>query len=119
MAFWLVRAGSHGEQEIGALEHNIVTIGWNEMPDISQINDKEQLKDVYLKLYPNSKKMRAVRVVSQIWDFSKKIEKGDLTALPVKSQSAIVLGKVEGDYQFKEVTPIIKHIRPVNWSNCS
>jgi restriction system protein len=25
------------------------------------------------------------------------------------------LGKVEGDYQFKEVTPNIKHIRPVKW----
>ena len=113
MALWLVRAGSHGEQEQGAMEHSVETIGWNEMPDISKINNKEQLKDVYLKLNPNTKKMRVVRVVGQIWDFAKEIEKGDLIALPLKSQSAIVLGKVQGDYEFNELTPNIKHIRRV------
>ncbi|HZA69237.1 MAG TPA: hypothetical protein VE548_06000 [Nitrososphaeraceae archaeon] len=38
MALWLVRAGSHGEQEQGALEHKVATIGWNEIPDVSKIN---------------------------------------------------------------------------------
>jgi restriction system protein len=115
MPLWLVRAGSHGEQEQGAIEHNVATIGWNEMPDISKINNKEELKDVYLKLNPNTKKMRGVRILGQIWDFAKEIEKGDLIALPLKSQSAIVLGKVQGDYEFKELTPNIKHIRRVKW----
>jgi predicted Mrr-cat superfamily restriction endonuclease len=27
MSLWLVRAGRHGEQEQGALEHSVVTIG--------------------------------------------------------------------------------------------
>ena len=35
MALWLVRAGPHGEQEQGALDHSVTTIGWNEMPDIT------------------------------------------------------------------------------------
>jgi restriction system protein len=71
MALWLVRAGSHGEQEQGALENNVVTIGWNEIPDISKINDKEALKELYVRLNPNSKKMRIIRMVGQIWDFAK------------------------------------------------
>jgi restriction system protein len=48
MPLWLVRAGSHGEQEQGALEHNVAIIGWNEMPDISKINDKEKIKEALL-----------------------------------------------------------------------
>ena len=115
MALWLVRAGSHGEQEQGAMEHSVATIGWNEMPDISKIYNKNKLKELYLKLYPNTKKMRSARMIGQLWDFAKEIEKGDLMALPLKSQSSIVLGRVEGNYQFKEVTPNIKHIRPVKW----
>lgn len=36
-------------------------------------------------------------------------------ALPLKSQSSIALGSIEGDYRFEEVAPDIKHIRPVKW----
>ena len=38
-----------------------------------------------------------------------------MAALPLKSQSAIALGRIEGDYEFREITPTIKHIRPVKW----
>jgi restriction system protein len=36
-ALWVVRAGKEGEQERAALENNLVTIGWNEFPDLSLI----------------------------------------------------------------------------------
>jgi restriction system protein len=115
MALWLVRAGPHGEEEQGALQHNVATIGWNEMPDVSKIDSKDTLKELYLKFHPNDKKMRAVRMVGQIWDFAKEITKGDIVALPLKSQSSIALGRVEGNYEFKEISPNIKHTRPVRW----
>jgi restriction system protein len=44
-----------------------------------------------------------------------RIKKGDLVALPLKSQSTIALGRIDGNYEFKEISPIIKHIRPVKW----
>ncbi|HJT47528.1 MAG TPA: hypothetical protein VJ729_05040 [Nitrososphaeraceae archaeon] len=49
MALWLVRAGPHGEEEHGALQHNVATIGWNEMPNVSKIDSKDALKELYLK----------------------------------------------------------------------
>jgi restriction system protein len=76
MVLWLVRAGAHGDEEQGALEHNVATIGWNEMPDVSKINNKEVLKELYLKFHPNAKKMSVARMVGQIWDFAKEIKKG-------------------------------------------
>ena len=45
--------------------------------------------------------------------FAKEIKRGDMLALSLKSQSSIVLGRVEGDYEFRELTTNIKHIRPV------
>jgi restriction system protein len=87
------------------LEKNIVTIGWNEIPDISTITAKKDLEDLYLKINPNVKRMHMVRMVGQIWDFVKEIKEGDTLALSLKSQSAIALGKVEGDYEYKELTP--------------
>ena len=54
-------------------------------------------------------------MIAQIWDFAKEIKKGDIITLPLKSQSSIVLGRVEGDYEFREISPLIKHIRSVKW----
>ena len=36
-------------------------------------------------------------------------------ALPLKTQAAIAIGKVEGEYEFKEIADNIKHIRRVKW----
>lgn len=63
----------------------------------------------------NEDYLRYLHVIGQIWDFAKEIKKGDIIALPRKSQSSIVLGRVNGDYEFKEISPIIKHIRAVKW----
>jgi restriction system protein len=63
MALWLVRAGSHGKQERSALDNSVATIGWNEIPDVSKIKNKEELKDLYLKYNPDKKKTRAARMI--------------------------------------------------------
>ena len=43
MAVWLVRAGRNGEREQAALENNLVTIGYNELPDLMNFSDRESL----------------------------------------------------------------------------
>ena len=37
MALWLVRAGKRGEQEEFALNNRVAVIGWDDLPDLSQI----------------------------------------------------------------------------------
>ena len=32
MTFWIVRAEKHGSNEKSAIEKNLITIGWNELP---------------------------------------------------------------------------------------
>jgi len=117
MSLWLVRAGRHGEQEQGALENSVVTIGWNEFSDLSNVKTREELHNLYSEVYPDraTKKNRAINEVGQVWRFVHEIQKGDLVALPLKTQSAIAIGKVEGDYEYKELANNIKHIRRVKW----
>lgn len=115
MSLWLVRAGRHGEQEQGALEHSVVTIGWNEFSDLSNIKTRDELAELYARINPAAKKMQTANVVGQIWRFVREIQKDDLVALPLKTQSAIAIGKVVGDYEYKELTNNIKHIRRVKW----
>jgi restriction system protein len=115
MSLWLVRAGRHGEQEQGALEHNVVTIGWQKLPDLSHIQNKEELTEIYKPVYPEHRGLTVSNRVGQVWRFVKEIQKGDLVALPLKTQSMIAVGEVVGDYEYKELTPLIKHIRKVKW----
>ncbi len=115
MTFWLVRADKHGEQEDGVLENNVVAIGWNDLPDLSNIVTKEELEKLYSETYGPQKKMHISNVVGQIWSFLKKIDSGDLVALPLKRKSGIAIGEIVGDYEFKEIQSNIKHIRKVNW----
>ena len=69
MSLWLVRAGRHGEQEQGALEHSVATIGWGEFSDLSHIKTKDELAELYTHVNPAAKKMQAVNEVGQIWRF--------------------------------------------------
>jgi restriction system protein len=72
-----------------ALNENLVTIGWNELPDLSKIKTKDELEKLYWETHPDAKKMQAANEVDQIWRFMQEIKKGDLVALPLKKQSAI------------------------------
>ena len=116
MSLWLVRAGRYGEQENGALEHGVATIGWNELPDLSSIKSREALRTLYEKTNQGFKKMRIANEVGQIWAFINRIQPNDLIVLPLKLRSAIAIGRVIGPYQYRtDLTPNIYHSLPVEW----
>jgi len=111
----MVRAGEYGEQENTAINENVVTIGWEDLPDLSAIHTRDELKDLYLKTYPDAKKMTAANEVGQLWRFIHEIQVNDLVALPLKKQSAIIIGKVKNKYEYKKIAENVKHIRHVTW----
>jgi len=115
MSLWLVRAGKHGEQEQEALDSGVVTIGWNELPDLSDFKSKNDLTKLYVHIHPKATRNQIANEVGQVWRFAREIEVGDLVALPLKTQSAIAIGKVKGPYEYKEVADNIKHTRRVKW----
>ena len=115
MSLWMVRAGSYGENEQGALDNNVVTIGWSEFPDLRQFKTRDDLAKEYSRLFPDANRGKIANHVGKIWRFVHDIQKGDLVGLPLHMQSAIAIGKIESDYEFKTITPTIQHIRKVKW----
>jgi len=115
MALWMVRAGRYGEQENTVIENNVVAIGWEEMPDLSKIKSKDELRNLYSKVYPNEKKNVLVSRVSQIWRFLKEIKIDDLVALPLKTKNTIQFGIIKGEYQYKVYSENVKHTQKVEW----
>ena len=84
MALWLVRAGRNGEQENLALDEGLAVIGWRQVPDLRGISSRDELKTLCAELDPNQSVNRIANKASQIWAFAKKIQEGDLVALPLK-----------------------------------
>ncbi len=115
MTFWFVRAGKYGEREQEIQEKGIIAIGWNDLPDLSGIHQKEQLSDLYAQTYTDRKKASVANHVGQIWNFLHSIKKGDLVATPLKLQPSVAVGEVTGDYQYNHSSPNTLHQRPVIW----
>lgn len=57
---------------------------------------------LYLKVFPEAPKTEVRNVLGQIWRFRHDMQRGDLVALPLKSQKAVAIGKITGDYEFKD-----------------
>jgi len=116
MAVWMVRAGKQGEHESLALEKGIVAIGWDDMPDLSHVDTRQKLRSMCEQVYPSATKSKISNLVGQLWNFRERIRKNDLVAMPLKTRSAIALGRIVGDYEYKKANPYgAKHTRAVKW----
>jgi restriction system protein len=115
MSLWVVRAGRHGEQEETAVKESLVCHGWNELPDYSYCQTKDELRALYKSTYPDETEKHAAAGLGQVWRFAREIQKGDVVALPLKTSSAFAFGRVTGEYQYKKVAPNVMHIRKVEW----
>ncbi len=117
MAVWLVRAGSHGEYEQKFIQDNRVYVTWNYLNvDLVKLGKKSALSDFMTKCYPDDKPKTIINWVGQIWPFAHEMKQGDLVLLPLKSQRAIQIGEITGDYHFEPDGPDpFFHWRSVKW----
>lgn len=117
MAIWLIRAGSHGEYEQKFIQENRVYVTWGDLDvNLAKLKQRADLTAAMTERYPDSKPKRIMNWVSQVWPFAHEIKKGDLVVLPLKSQPAIQIGEITGDYHFdpKGANPYF-HWRTVKW----
>jgi restriction system protein len=116
MALWVVRCGGDSAFEQEAYEQKFVGIGWGKLGDVTKYETVEDLRKHYAVTHPNEKLRTQINCSSQVFTFSKRIQKGDLVALPIKSLGAIAFGKVVGDYQYvKDAHHYVAHQRKVEW----
>ncbi len=117
MAIWLIRAGSHGEYEQKFIQENRVYVTWDGLDvNLAKLGERTELVAAMTQRYPDTKPKAILNWVSQVWPFAHGIKKGDLVVLPLKSQPAIQIGEITGDYHFEAggSTPYY-HWRPVKW----
>jgi len=116
MTLWLVRAGRYGEREQFAVENNLAILGWEELPDLSKVQTREELADLLSDYYPDKQKKTLINWESQLWPFVNSMQIGELVAMPLKHRAIVKFGYVAGKYKYEPSNPSeFKHTRPVNW----
>jgi len=116
MSVWLVRAGRNGEHENFAIENKQAVIGWDELPDLAQVDSRDKLSDLMQQGYPDKGKGAIANFVGQVWAFRMCIERADLIVLPLKTRSMIAIGKCVGEYKYQPANPVgARHTCPVEW----
>lgn len=113
---WQVRAGREGERDEAALDEGLIIVGWDEVADLRQYQNRDALRRALRDRYPD----RSVYVIGnwtgQLWRFAHEIAEGDHVVMPLKSQGQLAIGEVTGPYEYRdESLPGFQHVRPVRW----
>ena len=114
--FWTVRTGRSGERTEWSLASGLVGGGWAEMPELTNISDKETLRQVVAEVYGGSKHVIA-NLTGQLWTLRSRIQDGDFIALPIRATSQVAFGKVRYGYKYlaDEQDPTRRHTIQVDW----
>jgi WD40 repeat protein/serine/threonine protein kinase len=117
---WVIRAGKYGEQEQAAIGNSLVTIAWNEMPDLSKFKDREELREGYRAANPSvaDNPYKVGAGVGQVWAFRSEVKKGDLVIIPLRTRdAALAVGEVSGAYAYRTdlAERGVFHTLPVKW----
>ena len=116
MAFWVVRAGKHGEGEGVALAEGVAVVGWDEVGDLRDATTADTVRIRVVAAYPELTSRAQGNWTGQLNAFRNGIARGDLIGLPLKGQPYYAFGEVTGDYAYAPDAPGgTLHRRPVRW----
>ncbi len=120
MTAWVVRAGAAGEHEQWNLDHQVATVGWSEVPDMSTCATREDVRALVDVAYPGLKPGALSNRTGQLWAFRSRIKPGDVVVTPLKTRRGyLAVGRCEGGYRYdpdpSESSP--RHSLPVAWKD--
>jgi len=114
---WTVRGGENGEREQAALDEGLIILGWDELgKNLSHAESSGDLRALLHVAYPADGPRTIDNWASQLWQFVRVMEIGDLVVMPQKHKSVIAIGRVTAEYQYRsDAPPESRHVRQVTW----
>ena len=108
--------GIHTHDDNLFLKENVIAIGWKDMGDLSLLpKDREAIKGIYAKIYPNEPKGSIPTCVGMLYRFLYEVKEGDYIVYPSKIDHRINIGIVEGPYYFDPTEKKYPQKRKVKW----
>jgi hypothetical protein len=119
MIVWVVRAGGEAGEEQIALDRNVAVIGWSELPDLTSVQSRDELRDLYEHTFPDAAPGTVTQHITQIWAFRSEVKEGDLVVLPLESEpDSLAIGRVASPYRYRpDILGNAHHTHAVDWLN--
>ncbi len=112
---WMVRAGENA-RFIEAFLKGVVSIGWNETGDLTNLKTQEEILRAYQKAFPNDTKAKISTAVAMLYKFRSIIKQGDKIITYNPEQRDYSVGTFVSDYFFKKAKESEHfHLRKVEW----
>ena len=116
-AVWLIRAGDQGQDENLNLEYAVASLGWQEVPDLTDAAELDAIRALVREVYPDKSNQSIGSIPGQLVSFRLEIQQGDVVILPLKTRHGLVaLGHITGPYVYREIEGERRHTRSVDWS---
>lgn len=112
---WMVRAGEDAYLIDDFRKKKYVAIGWNKLGDISNIKNKDKLKELVESKYNYTKKSQLSTAAGQISRFLFEFKQGDYVLSYDPSKRVYLVGQIDTDYNYNKELSEYHHIRKVNW----
>ena len=112
---WMVRAGEGAFLVEDFKSKNYVSIGWNKIGDISEVEGKDRIKRLIEEAGYYKKKSQVAAATGQISRFLLEFKKGDYVVTYDPNNRVYYVGEIQSDYEFNKRISEYHHVRMVNW----
>jgi restriction system protein len=116
-AVWVVRMTEVSTTASPIREKSAIAIGWYQLGDVSSATTREQLLQMVKQEFPTDKPMQQAMAAGQVYRFLNEMRPGDYVLTPIKATRTVLIGKVEGGYEFNPNLFQHEHprVRKVSW----
>lgn len=96
-------------------EGGYISVGWNEVGDLTEYNDFEEFKETFKKYNSQSNKQKTTENSNELWEFYQ-LKTGDQVIANKGTSHIIAIGTVtEKEYEYRADLDTFKHVVYVNW----
>ena len=112
-SYWMYAPGPQATHWDEFFENGIMALGWDEVGDLRNYDDRNTIKLKLKELYP--RKGSPTHDSLALWEFSKRMSLGDVVIAKKGRSRYVGYGTVVGEYRYDGQRPYYKHTRRVKW----
>ncbi len=112
--YWVIAPGEGARLWSESIAAGTISLGWDEMGDLSTIPTLEAVKAKFIKLYQPDRNPKNKTLA--LYDFAHSIKPGDIIFAKEGTLRIVGMGKVTSDYIFDPSRSEQHHVRKVDWT---
>jgi 5-methylcytosine-specific restriction protein B len=111
--YWIIAPGEGAYLWNEWQKENFISIGWDDLGDLSDYDTKDALTKSFIETYKPKKHPKNDSLAC--YEFAHSLKIGDFVFVKKGISNIVGLGKVTGDYVFDETRKEHRHVRKVDW----